>query len=168
VAYLPEFSQGAIQIAEQAINAASDASNIINAAVQRTQNLMDTVKTTLPGNTKQEQAFSALRSMFNARETVTIETPWGYFGDMAIMSLTAEQDGKTKMISDLSLTLKQLTFADVKFVQLSAEGRSEEKKRPKIDKGKAQGSLIQSAALSPWASMKTGALKTALNSTVGG
>lgn len=99
--------------------------NSIDALVKNTQNLATSFDVTLPGQTKQEQAFASLSSMFKTRQVMTVETPWGYFDSMAIMSLVCEQDSKTKHISDIVVTLKQLRFSDV----LVREATQEEKRR---------------------------------------
>lgn len=45
----------------------------------------------------------------------TVQTPWAVFKDMIIESMNAVQDAETKVITEFSLTFKQIRFAQVKF-----------------------------------------------------
>jgi hypothetical protein len=143
--YLPERStwvQQKISKAQTVLNSAGNFVTDIDNAIKRTQNLMETIGVTSPGKTAQEQAFSKIWSMFSSRQVFTVETPWGYFDNMAIISVALEQDSKTRQYSDITISMKQLQFATVLTAQLSAAGRAAEMIAPVIAKGKVSGEVL--------------------------
>ncbi len=138
--YLPLFSPGALQAQSKAL-AAGQTSIIdsLDAYVKKTQNLATSLGVTLPGQTKQEQAFSNLFSMWASRQVMTVETPWKYFDNMVITSVVAEQDGKTRQISDISVSLKQMRFAGTIFEAASAATFTSQMLAPFINKSQNKG-----------------------------
>lgn len=60
---------------------------------------------------KQSQAFAYFYGLWKGRQLFTVDTPWGFFTDMAILSLRASQDASTKYVSDFTITFKKIRFA---------------------------------------------------------
>ena len=165
--YLPATTLAAQQAAQKALNQVQSFVTQANNVIKKTQNLLETVSVWISGNTKQEQAFSKLMGMFRSRQIVTVETPWGYFDNMAITGVMLEQDGKTNSWSDISVTLKQLQFAVTPEIRLSAVGRTAEALSGMINRGKIRGEAIASAASAPFAKAVNGPQKNALVAALG-
>lgn len=66
---------------------------------------------------KQRRAYQKLKSLFETRQLVTVQTPWEYFENMMIENLSFVQNEDSISYSDISVTLKQLRFSDTKFTQ---------------------------------------------------
>ena len=117
--YYPLWTQDAIQARNIAI-ATSQADQIktIDDIALKTENLVTSLGFTLPGQTKQEQAFNSLSAMWASRQIVTVETPWGYFDKMAIMSVVFAQDAKTQLMTDITIQLKEIKLANVESISL--------------------------------------------------
>ena len=146
--YLPQFSQASQLAIAAAIKAnQTNQLEVINTIVQSTENLASAFNVILPGQTRQEQAYSSLQAMFNTRQIVTVETPWGYFDNMAITSIVFEQDGKSKMVSDIVVTLKQMKFSSVLFRQPTADERNALEKLGLMLKQDETGEPISSVPL---------------------
>lgn len=62
--------------------------------------------------TKQSKAFLYFYELWKGRQLFTVDTPWGFFTDMAIQSLRVTQDASTKYISDFTLVFKKIRFAE--------------------------------------------------------
>ena len=73
--------------------------------------------------TKQQKAFRELYEAWQNRTLFYVSTPFGQFPNMAIQSIVGNQNPDTKMVSDFSVTFKQLRFAQV---TVSLSNRSED------------------------------------------
>lgn len=84
------------------------------AAIQkRASNLVKYFSGEDSSSTLQEKAFKDLYSLWKSKQVVTVQTPWAFFGNMAIRSISARQDDQTNDYTDFSITLKEMRFADV-------------------------------------------------------
>lgn len=66
-----------------------------------------------PSQTKQARAFLYFYGLWKARELFTVETPWGFFTDMAIESLRASQDDETRFRSSFAIKFKKIRTSRV-------------------------------------------------------
>jgi hypothetical protein len=117
-------------------------SDYIDATVGTGIDLYQSFKELNPPDTEQARAFNFLRSLFESKQLVSLETPYGFFPDMAIESLVATQNGDSNQISDFSITLKEFKTVKTKLVPFDPEkyqGRGEGQRSELSDKGKAQG-----------------------------
>lgn len=57
---------------------------------------------------KQSRTFAYFYQLWKGRQLFTVETPWGYFTDMAISSCRASQDDETRFRSTFTLTFKKI------------------------------------------------------------
>lgn len=73
---------------------------------------------TPPTQTRQQSAFLYFYALFKARSLFSIETPWGIWTNMAILSLRAEQREDTKDATDFTITFKKIRTAETVTVQL--------------------------------------------------
>ena len=99
VAYNNAFQ--AYQTGANAVNAAVSAWSSINGITTNNQN-------------KQQVAFQLFYGYWRARTLFTVQTPWAVFQDMAIKTLRAIQDDKTRTITDFEVTFKMMRFASTK------------------------------------------------------
>lgn len=155
-AYAPPFTQGAIDKAAAALSSANTALQTIDSIIKQTQNIASTLGVPLYGGTAQEQAFLTLSGMFNARQVVTVETPWGYFDNMAITGIVTEQDGKSTEISDIIVALKQMRFRATEILSPAKAGRAGQKSAATINKGRLKGTEITSQSDAPWSKEEPG------------
>ena len=109
---------------------ASQAKQIISTIANKANMFVDTVKESvnktvgawsfIEGSplfqTKQEQAFQYFSKLWEAKVLVSVQTPFEFFNNMAIESIVALQREESQHISDFSITLKQITKAQVKVV----------------------------------------------------
>lgn len=96
---------------------AQNAVNYIESSYNRYKKVWDNLTSsgTQPiQKTRQEQVFDMFNSYWKNRVALTVKTPYGIFEDMYIQNVSLEQ-GETNTVSQLSVTLKQLSFAEVKF-----------------------------------------------------
>ena len=65
----------------------------------------------LSGSTKQQVAFGFFYQLWKGRQLCSVETPWGFFTDMAVQSVSAHQGATTRVVSDFTLTFKKIRRA---------------------------------------------------------
>lgn len=105
----PELAQGATQYLSgyEEINRQKDQAkkvyNDLNTFYDK--NLIST--------TKQGKAYGILEGYFYGRTLCTVNTPWKYFTNMAIETLTFNQDETTKDMTTVTVTFKQINSVDV-------------------------------------------------------
>lgn len=63
-------------------------------------------------NGKQAKAFAFFYQLWKGRQMFTVDTPWGFFTDMAIESIKVTQDETTRIVSKFQLKLKKMRFAE--------------------------------------------------------
>lgn len=100
-----------------------------------------------PSPSKQQQAYTKLKDMWLGRDLCTVVTPWENFGNMAIESLSLEQAEDTRDQTTISVTFKQIQFAQVVVSDVQLEGRIKAQKAPAVNQGKQQGKTIGAIAL---------------------
>jgi hypothetical protein len=61
--------------------------------------------------TNQAQAFAYFYQLWLGRQMFTVDSPWGFFTNMAIKSCTAVQDATTGFVSDFLIVFKKIRFA---------------------------------------------------------
>lgn len=92
----------------QAINAAN------NAGITSTRSLYGYYSSHLPqqpNQTKQSMIYGYFYQLWKGRQLFSVETPWGFFTNMAILSLTAHQGPTNRVVSDFSITFKKIRTA---------------------------------------------------------
>ena len=98
--------------AQYIVNRAAEVYGIYKKAdksVKRIEEKMARIPTSAP--TRQQQVFNKLKELWADRSLSDIYTPYGVFGNMAILSLNARQDEETRDISEFSVTFKQIRIA---------------------------------------------------------
>lgn len=73
---------------------------------------------TPPNQTRQSSAFLYFYALWKGRQLCSIETAWGIWTNMAILSIRAEQKESSKSSTDFTLTFKKIRVAETVTVQL--------------------------------------------------
>jgi len=112
-AYLGDLTPGFVQDVQKSTLFAESAISKINQSVDRIQNIVDFFEGEGVKETAQEKAYNSLYSLWQSSSLLTVQTPWDYFEDMRITNIGFSQDTETKEITNISVSLKQLRFADI-------------------------------------------------------
>lgn len=134
---VPELTPGAVQTQAIKVRTSRDQA----AAVADGQSLFGVFDRTFGRNsnqTKQTEAFLYFYALWQARELFSVETPWGFFNTMAILSLRSEQPEDTKSKSDFTVTFKKIRIAQNVSVNLGQlAGRLQAQQAPVSQNGNA-------------------------------
>lgn len=125
----PQAAQKAAAVTSRAAYIAGQAS----ALLKRSKNVIDAVKGEDTAETKQQKAYQDLDALYRRREPVEVETPWKFYPAMLIEGIDTTQEGDSKYITEISITLKEYRSVGIKTVDLT-------------DEDKANANAIQSAA----------------------
>lgn len=139
---IPVLTAGARQVRDAIVVDKKSITDYVDASVGTGIDLFQAFKKLNPPDTEQSKAFNYFRSLFESKQLVSLETPYGFFPDMSIESIVSVQNGDTDQITDFSITLKEFRTAKVKFVSFDPEkyqGRGEAQRSELSEKGKAQG-----------------------------
>ncbi len=115
-AYLGDLTPGAVQVAQETVQKAQSVMSGINQAIDRVQNLVEAFDGLGSEDTLQKKAYRTLFALWKSADLVTVQTPWNYYDNMVIQSISFRQDGDSKFISDISVTLKEFRVAEVRTV----------------------------------------------------
>jgi hypothetical protein len=140
-AYLGKYTPGAIQGIQKALTTAQATANQINLALAKVQNVVGMLPGATPQKSKQQKAFAQLQALWLSRQVFTVQTPYTYFSNMVIESISFIQPEETTSWSDISITLKQMRFVQVQTVANSSKfaGRAALQRQPQASQGKTQG-----------------------------
>lgn len=117
--YLPQLTQMALQTKEFVNNNIDTFSfgNIKELATERTINRVSDywslAKNLVNSSSRQQQAYMYFKSLMEQKILVSLQTPFEFVNNMAIESVTAIQSEESKGISDFTITLKELRFAQI-------------------------------------------------------
>ncbi len=112
-AYLGPFTPQALQKFTVAFSTAAYLAGQYEAIKKRLSNLKKYFSGEDATETLQQRAFAELKAMRDSKQIVTVQTPWGFYSNMAIVSISVRQDEKTNDYSDISVSLKEMRFASV-------------------------------------------------------
>lgn len=104
---LPVLTTGADQTLAALTSAEFGVSQVINQAAD-VYSLYSEGSTTAE---KQQNAFSFFLAMWQTRQLCTVETPWQVFNNMAIERVQPVQTGETRIVTEFSVTFKQIRTA---------------------------------------------------------
>jgi len=112
--YTPELSITALNAYNSAFRAYAAARSIVNSAIETWDGVNN--------QNEQQKAFSKFYAYWKSRTLFTIQTPWAKLEDMAIRSLSANQDAETEEITSFDITFKKIRYAEVVFSVRSGNG----------------------------------------------
>lgn len=81
------------------------------ASITTTQSLYGYYQSRLPqqpNQTKQQVAYGYLYQLWKGRQLFSVETPWGFFTNMAVQSIAARQGPDSRFVSDFDITFKKI------------------------------------------------------------
>lgn len=113
----------------------------ITDAVGTGVDLFQAYKELNPPDSKQAKAYNFFQALFNAKQLVSVDTPFGFMKDMAIENIISIQ-GDNAYITDFAVTLKEFRTAETKLVDFDSnknQGRTSGQKSEEKDQGVAQG-----------------------------
>ncbi len=64
-----------------------------------------------PGQTKQSYVYGYIYQLWKGRQLFSVETPWGIFENMAILSASAKQGPESRSVSEFTITFKKIRVA---------------------------------------------------------
>lgn len=106
--YLPEFTDGVVQtMVQMEIEPERQ-----QAAISDSQSLFGYYNSRSPqepNQTKQSYVFGYFYQLWKGRQLFSVETPWGIWNNMAIMSLNATQGEDTRTVSDIRIQFKRIS-----------------------------------------------------------
>ena len=118
-------------------------------------NLWNAIKNIAPFSSQQGQALLFLSTIKKIGLIMSIQTPWGYYTNMVLETIVAEQLKESAGYTDLQLVFKQVNFVESQNVNITAQGRvaqqSEEPSRvaatrtKPVEKQRIIGSLTNTA-----------------------
>ncbi len=114
--YLGPLSQGATQKAAAIVAKAAYIFNQAQAMAKRAQNLVGMFSGADTGESAQTKAYLELVALWASKQILNVQTPWALFSSMIIETVSAKQDDQANDYSDISITLKEIRFANVQTV----------------------------------------------------
>lgn len=114
--------------------------NQINQVIGQTNNLIDLLSNKTVSSTKQQKAYNAFQNLRTWQTLCDINTPFQLFQNMAVKTITAIQKNESNMVSEFSVTFKQIrTVAEMTPGYPVAIGRVADSMLPTINKGQITG-----------------------------
>jgi hypothetical protein len=113
-----------------------------DSALKSYTTLNDLYKNNQVANTKQGEAYGTLSQYFLTRTLCTVNTPWKFFTNMAIESLSFNQDETTKDYSTITVTFKQINSISVIATQVALQPIPESQRSEIKDQGAVQNQSV--------------------------
>jgi hypothetical protein len=142
--YIPVLTGAArsLKSAIQTANAEKLSLETLGAATNSAVDIFGAYQALNPPDTEQAKAFNFFRAIRDARQLVAIDTPYGFFNNLVVDTITAIQPQESESITDFNITLKQFRTVQTQFVELDFkefQGRGSNQRSEQQDQGKAQG-----------------------------
>jgi hypothetical protein len=141
--YAGQFTPPGFQEVQQGINIVDSAVSTVNQSIERIKNTIAWIQSVRgKRDTLQQQAAEQLKSLMYTKELITVQTPWGYFDNMVIDSVSITQNEDSKLYSDITVTVKEIRFAEVEFTTFDENlfpQREEMQKQEEADQGQIKG-----------------------------
>jgi hypothetical protein len=97
----------------------------------------------------QQKAFIELQALWNSKQIMTVQTPWGFYKNMIIQHVTPKQDESSNDYTDFTVTLKEMRFTDVKMTKFNAtsyKSAIDAQAAPKDTVGPVKGAPVDNAS----------------------
>ena len=114
-AYAGDYTPGMTQKINKTVADAQPQVGELNANVNKSKNIVNFFGGETESKTRQQEAYSILRAMFKSKTIVSVLTPWEYFDAMIITSVRVTQGETSQDITDISVTLTEVRFAELEF-----------------------------------------------------
>lgn len=139
--YLPVITGAARQVQSLVQDGNVTTVDGVKDAVGTGVDLFQAYKGLNPPDSKQAKAYNFFKALFDAKQLVSVDTPFGFVSDMAIENIISIQ-GDNAYITDFAVTLKKFRQADTKLVDFDdkkAQGRAANQKAEEVDQGTVKG-----------------------------
>jgi hypothetical protein len=139
--YIPVVTGAARQINSLITSNKASTVDAIDETIGTGVDLFQAYKALNPPDGKQAKAYNFFRALFDAKQLVAVDTPFGFFSDMAIENIVSIQ-GDNAYITDFAVTLKEFRTAETKLVDFDEkkrQGRASNQIATKKDQGTANG-----------------------------
>lgn len=150
VSYVPVVTQQARQVNNLLTGQKEDKKKLLDDSIGTGVDLFKAFKELNPPKTKQAKAYNFLKALYDAKQLVGVDTPFGFLKNMAIQNIVIRQ-GTNSFQSDLSVTLKQIRFATTKLVEFDSnqyQNRTNNQRAEVKNKGKVEGKKVDRSILS--------------------
>lgn len=125
--------------AQEYLNKTTNIINKIDNVVSQANNLYDYINNfTKQIKPNQKKAFTELFLLWVNKKLLTVKLPFFDLNNMIIKDVDFKQKGESNMVSEVSISLKQLTFAEIKTIKQRA-GINNIQASDKTNKGKTKG-----------------------------
>ncbi len=147
-AYLGKYTPGVTQTLSKAVTQVQSTVNTINQTLAKAQNIISLFPGAPPTATKQGKAYSQLFTAMNQKLPMTIDTPYRVLKNMIIKRIAFTQPEDTKSWSDITVTLKQINFVEIRTVADNGQfaGRLAQQSQPQTNKGVVPGAQVPTSA----------------------
>jgi hypothetical protein len=112
-AYLGPLTPGAIQQLSVLTAQAQYLAEQAKALAKRAKNIVAGLAGVDLSANRQAEAYYTIKALWATKQIVTVQTPWDYFDQMVIETVTTKQDENSNDITEFSVTLKQVRFVDI-------------------------------------------------------
>jgi hypothetical protein len=141
--YLPIVTDSAKQINNLLTSEKNSTAQTIDQSVEAGINLFQAYKQLNPPDTEQARAYNFFMALRDAKQLVSIDTPFGFIPDLAIESIIAIQDDN-KYIMDFAINLKEFREVSTQLATFDpkknkSQGRAENQKAEEREQGQATG-----------------------------
>lgn len=113
--FLPVFSAQATQVYAQASSVVNQIGNVISQA----KNIYSILTDSSTSATRQQNAYLTFYNFWINRQLCTVETPYGVLYNMAIERVVPMQQDNTQIISEFTITFKQIRLATTQTTPLT-------------------------------------------------
>jgi len=124
--FLPQLSAAATQ-ATALIQKARDGNlsldNVSLESVNKILDLWGLAKNLGANDSKQQRAYMYFKALYEQKILSSIQTPYEFLSNMAIESIIALQDERSKYVTDFTITFKQIRTVSIVSVEGSESGR---------------------------------------------
>lgn len=110
-AYLGGYNPQALGVVSGVLSKAQNIQNTLSMYVAQGKSLVSLFTNSPATQTKQEKAYAQLEALIVSRQIFTLVTPWRMYSNMAIEKLEVVQPENTRDMSDFTVHLKQMNFA---------------------------------------------------------
>lgn len=140
--YLGDYSPQQLQKQQNLLNEVQKNNNFVNQIVQKTTNIVKSFSGDGQLRTMQEVAYSELKALSDNNSLLKVQTPFAYYENMFIEDLTFSQEEDSDSYCDISITLKEMRFAETTTVAFNDDllpSRNQQQDTDDVNNGTIKG-----------------------------
>lgn len=136
--------------AQETLSAANQLKTAVQSTVKQLKNIKSLATTGTPAANNQQAAYAQFSDWLENRTILRVETPWQFFTDMAIEQVALEQDETSQDKSTITVTLKQLRYAQTITTTGSYAPPAAQQSASTALKGNSKGTTQDISSLASW------------------